>query len=70
MFNENEPALPRCVERRCRHFEGASGGDEEDEVMICTAYPEGIQSRIAYGTDLHLTVAPDQVASDVYEQEA
>lgn len=45
---------PRCHERGCIHFVGAKGKKEIDQVVVCTAFPDGIPDDIAYGDNLHL----------------
>lgn len=49
-------ATPRCYERQCRHFIGASqpDGTELTERVVCAAFPTGIPDEIAYGDNLHL----------------
>ena len=66
----NDIEEPRCYQRKCKHFIGVGGQDEDDEIVYCTAFPEpeGIPDRIAYGDDLHLTVASDQVGTDVFKE--
>lgn len=65
---------PRCFERNCKHFIGvkqdqdADGNfDEATERPVCAAFPDGIPQRIAYGSDLHLTPAPEQDNDIVFE---
>jgi len=47
---------PRCYERRCKHFIGVKQDreNEETERVVCSAFPDGIPSEIAYGKNLHL----------------
>jgi len=61
---------PRCSVRRCKHLIGV-GPEEEDEdveLCVCTAFPDGIPDEIAYGNDLHLTRHPKQQNDIVYEE--
>ncbi len=47
---------PRCFERQCRHFAGVrSESPEVNERNVCTAFPDGIPNKIAYGKNLHLS---------------
>lgn len=59
---------PRCFARNCKHFDGIRERKENDHIVVCPAYPDGIPDRIAYGTELHLTVQEDQVGKIVYER--
>lgn len=49
---------PRCSIRRCVHLLGVDGEDEENQVCVCSAFPNGIPNEIAYGAELHLTPYP------------
>ena len=54
-------AVPRCYERRCKHFRGVkqdSPGDESTERVVCHGFSDGIPSEIAYGENLHLKPYP------------
>lgn len=63
-------AEPTCYTRGCKHFISVKNdGDESTERVICSAFPDGIPDRIAYGDDKHLVVAPDQTGTDVFEKE-
>lgn len=55
MLNE-----PRCYSRKCIHFQGMKqpDGTEETEVVICSAFPDGIPHEIAYGDNLHIEPYP------------
>jgi hypothetical protein len=44
---------PKCFARRCIHFLGAKGEYEEDQVVVCKAFPDGIPSEIAFGDMTH-----------------
>lgn len=44
---------PKCFTRECRHFQGVSDAEEEQQVPICAAFPKGIPSEIAFGDNLH-----------------
>ena len=46
-------AEPRCNQRMCRFFTGVKGDDEEDQRVVCEAFPDGIPDDIAYGDNLH-----------------
>lgn len=46
-------AEPRCSERMCVHFRGVKGTEEEDQRVVCDAFPNGIPEEIAYGKNLH-----------------
>ena len=52
---DDEPSLavPRCYERRCKHFGGVRGTEEEGQVPICSAFQDGIPDEIAYGDNQH-----------------
>lgn len=64
---------PRCSARGCRHFEGfvvsEDTNEERDERTCCPAYPEGIPERIAFGTERHTTMQPDQTGTLVFEKD-
>lgn len=54
---ETKPVVeePRCFTRKCIHFIGVkSEGIEENERVVCKAFPNGIPDDIAYGNNLHL----------------
>lgn len=59
---------PMCSRRDCVHFQGAQwlGDTESSERVVCSAYPKGIPSDIAYGDNLHEAVQPDQVGEYIY----
>jgi hypothetical protein len=61
-----------CYQRGCRHFLGVRSGPEDAIEMgqryVCSAYPDGIPSEIAYGEDKHLTPRPGQVDGIVFEK--
>ena len=61
-------ATPNCFKRRCRHYLGVKqpDGTELTEVNYCLAFPDGMPSEIAYGTDKHTEPWPDQGNSYVY----
>lgn len=45
---------PACSHRNCKHFQGVSPDeDESKQVPICAAFPKGIPTDIAYGTNKH-----------------
>lgn len=44
---------PECSKRDCKHFLGADGYEEEDQVLICEAFPGGIPHEIAFGGNKH-----------------
>ena len=44
---------PKCFTRNCKHFIGAIGEDEVEQVVVCAAFPDGIPFEIAYGVNLH-----------------
>jgi len=54
--------VPNCYHRSCVHYEGvdAPGEGEEGEVNVCPAFPDGIPKQIAYGSNPHTEVHPDQ----------
>ena len=54
MYSVSMLVVPRCWERKCKHFEGASSGPEQDQFVKCAAFPRGVPNDIAYGNDLHL----------------
>ena len=60
---------PNCVKRNCGHYAGVDqpDGTESSERHVCLAFPSGIPDRIAYGNDLHLVIAADQVGEVVFE---
>lgn len=49
---------PECYKRKCKHFQGVSDADEEYQVPICKAFPDGIPADIAYGNNPHTTPYP------------
>ena len=49
---------PHCYKRRCRHFHGVSNADEQHQVPVCTAFPDGIPPAIAYGSNPHTKPYP------------
>ncbi len=58
---------PKCWTRKCKHFQGVLGEDEENHVLICDAFLDGIPDDIAYGNNLHLTPVEGQQNKIVYE---
>lgn len=67
-------AQPNCFERECKHFIGPPKEDKNKDkkiegiqVLTCTAFPEGIPTEIAYGTNKHLVPFPGQENNIVYE---
>lgn len=50
---------PQCYTRRCVHFQGAAGDTEEEQYVLCAAFPHGIPDDIAYGNNLHTTPYPN-----------
>ncbi len=61
---------PRCRKRGCRHFDGViqPDGTEVTEMVVCTAFPNGIPDEIAYGANLHLEPLPNQGNDIVFEK--
>jgi hypothetical protein len=61
---------PNCAKRRCRHLRGVEwlGKEEDTEVCVCAAFPDGIPDEIAYGDDLHLKPRPGQGNDVVFEE--
>lgn len=51
-------APPKCWERKCRYFIGVSDAAEEDQVVVCKAFPRGIPDEIAYGDNPHALKYP------------
>lgn len=54
---------PRCFDRKCKHYTGVvqtRPGDESSERNVCPAFPEGIPYDIAYGSNPHREVHPEQ----------
>lgn len=64
---------PNCSIRHCKHFIGIKSdeGDEpeENERVVCEAFPDGIPDEIAYGENLHLKKLEGQGNDIVYEEE-
>lgn len=60
---------PNCAKRNCKHLQGVkqADGTEMTEVVYCTAFPDGIPDDIAYGTNLHMEVHPDQENEIIFE---
>ena len=60
--------VAKCFNRKCIHFRGVKqpNKDEMNEYNYCSAFPQGIPSKIAYGDDLHLVVHKDQQNDIVY----
>lgn len=56
---EAEARTVKCETRGCEYYQG----DKK-----CGAFPDGIPDRIAYGDDLHATVADDQTGDMVYQK--
>jgi len=46
---------PNCSRRKCKHFLGVKDDDRpnSEDVVICTAFPDGIPDAIAYGPIPH-----------------
>ena len=44
-----------CYKRHCKHFGGLAENntDEEQERVLCKAFPDGIPTKIAYGDNPH-----------------
>ena len=51
-------AQPQCFKRKCVHFQGVQGDDEQSEVCVCAAFPKGIPVEISYGTNKHTEPYP------------
>lgn len=51
-------AEPNCSLRGCIHFLGLKKEAEGIYTPLCRAYPQGIPSNIAYGSELHLRALP------------
>lgn len=50
---------PRCYTRKCIHFIGVNGVDDESQdKVVCNAFPEGIPDEVAWGENLHLQMLP------------
>ena len=50
---------PRCWTRKCAHFIGVkSEGIEENERVVCHAFPDNIPDEIAYGDNPHTSPYP------------
>lgn len=47
------PIEPKCFTRRCKHYIGFKGSEEEMK-LICKAFPDGVPIEIGYGNNLHL----------------
>lgn len=63
-------AESKCHKRGCLHFIGViNDGTEETERVVCKAYPNGIPNDIAYGTNKHSEIQPDQLGGYIYEKE-
>jgi len=62
---------PRCFTRRCKHFIGIyqPNETEEEEKVVCKAFPGGIPVAIAYGDEDHMEPIEGQKNSIVYEEE-
>lgn len=58
---------PRCFVRRCHWYGGVkdlastTGDLMPFYIHVCPAFPNGIPEEIAYGTNKHLTLHPQQV---------
>lgn len=61
---------PNCSIRNCKHFIGVSqpDGTEESEIVVCTAFPDGIPDEIAYGPNKHSVPLPGQKNDIVFEE--
>lgn len=64
-------AEPNCHKRNCKHFLGVDqpDGTEMTERVICEAFPNGIPEEIAYGSNKHEKMHPDQEGDFVYTKE-
>ena len=64
-------AVCNCYTRNCKHYLGISqpDGTEMTEVNYCKAFPDGIPSGIAYGSNRHTTPLQDQGNGIVFEEE-
>jgi hypothetical protein len=62
---------PTCFTRRCKHFFGAIGEEDEGQWIFCAAFPDGdgIPEEIAYGKNKHLTPLAGQLNEITYEKE-
>ncbi len=59
---------PKCYTRKCIHFIGVNEvEEEEDQKVICEAFPEGIPAEIAYGNNKHLKPLAGQINEIVFE---
>lgn len=57
--DETMIAEPRCHKRKCKHFTGVrSEGIEENERVVCLAFPNEIPNDIAYGKNPHRSPYP------------
>jgi hypothetical protein len=61
---------PNCWKRRCKHHIEIyqPDGKEPGETVVCDAFPKGIPQEIAYGSNLHGEVHPEQVGDFVFEK--
>ena len=61
---------PNCSLRHCVYFVGIEwlGNEEETEVNVCLAFPNGIPDEIAYGNNKHLEPLPGQTNEIVYSE--
>lgn len=62
---------PNCHKRDCRHYIGVKNdgvGDESTERVYCSAFPDRIPDKIAYGNDLHDEVKEGQVGNFVFSK--
>ena len=64
-------STPNCYKRRCiqnlRVIQ--PDGTELTEKPSCDAYPDGIPSDIAYGSDQHLEVRSDQNNTIIFKKD-
>ena len=62
---------PKCFKRKCIHYIGVKQDDqkENNERVVCTAYPDMIPDVIAYGKNKHKKVRGDQDNEIVFEKE-
>lgn len=61
---------PFCYRRNCKHYIGAKDFTEiaeEDQRLICKAFPDGIPEEIIYGDNLHLIPINGQENKIVFE---
>jgi len=75
-------AEPTCWTRKCKHFIGIMDVPDIEEkqkdgtikftlsagLNYCSAFPDGIPNKIAYGKNLHLKPVKGQGNKIVYEQ--